>query len=356
MTNREKFFRVVRREMEGYIPFEFRLCPKLKTKFEERTGIVDYSTYYDMPLKFVWLNFKKRDVDFLKYFSEKDLKEITSIDEWGIGYIEGSIEHFKKMLPPMGGFETIEEFMNFPYPDPDKDFDFSYTAEEVEATKKEDKVVMAAMDMTIFEISWYLRGMDTFMMDLLTEPELANYHLDRITEIRCNHAKKFAECGVDVLHLGDDVSTQLDMMISPEVWRTFLKPRLKKVIDAAREVNKNILIDYHGDGNLQKIIPDLIEIGVDILNPIQPECMDPVKIKELYGDKLSFRGTIGTQTTMPFGTPEDVERACMEMIEKVGKGGGLILAPTHLLEPEVPWENIESFVNTVKKYNARYEK
>ena len=356
MTNREKFFKVVRREMEGYIPFEFRLCPKLKTEFEERTAIMDYSTYYDMPLKFIWLNFKKRDIDFFKYFSEKDLKEITSVDEWGIGYVQGSVEHFNKTVPPMEGFETIEEFMNFPYPDPDKDFDFSDTAKEVESIKNADKVSMAAMDMTIFEIAWYLRGMDTFMMDLLTEPELVNYHLDRITEIRCNHARKFAECGVDVLHLGDDVSTQLDMMISPEIWRTFLKPRLKKVIDAAREVNKDILIDYHGDGNLQKIIPELIEIGVDILNPIQPECMDPVKIKELYGDKLSFRGTIGTQSTMPFGTPEDVERVCMEMIETVGKGGGLILAPTHLLEPEVPWENIESFINTVKKYNERNEK
>lgn len=353
MTNREKFFNVVNRKMEGYIPFEFSLCPKLKKEFKERTGITDYNNYYNMPLTFICAAAKERDVDFKKYFKEEDLKQISSIDNWGIGYITGSVEHFNKMVHPMEDFETIEEFMNYPYPDPDKDFDFNITEKKVEEVKNQDKIAVASMAITIFEIAWYLRGMDIFMMDLLSEPELAEYHLDRITEIRCNHAKKFAQCGVDVLHLGDDVSTQLDMMMNPETWRNFIKPRLKKVIDAAKEVNKDILIDYHGDGNLQKIIPDLIEIGVNILNPVQPECMDPVKIKEMYGDKLSFRGTIGTQTVIPFGTPDDVKKTCMEMIEKVGKGGGLILAPTHLLEPEVPWENIEAFICTVKEYNDK---
>lgn len=150
---------------------------------------------------------------------------------------------------------------------------------------------------------------------------------------------------------GDDVATQLNMMMSREMWRKYLKPRLKKVIDSAREIKPDIIIDYHSDGNIQDIIGDLVEIGIDILNPVQPECMDPVKIKELFGDVLSLRGTIGTQTTMPFGTPDDVKRVCMEMIKKAGKNGGLILAPTHILEPEVLWENIEALVEVVRDYN-----
>jgi uroporphyrinogen decarboxylase len=151
---------------------------------------------------------------------------------------------------------------------------------------------------------------------------------------------------------GDDVSTQLDMMISPALWREMLKPRLLRVIQTAKSVNPETLVFYHGDGNLQTIIPDLIEIGVDILNPVQPECMDPVKIKERYGERLSFWGTIGTQTTLPFGTAADIEKITRTMIETVGAGGGLLLAPTHVIEPDVPWENIEALVAAIKKYGV----
>lgn len=103
-------------------------------------------------------------------------------------------------------------------------------------------------------------------------------------------------------------------------------------------------------GDIREIIPDLIEIGVEILNPIQPECMDPAELKRKYGFCLSFWGTIGIQTTLPFGTPDDVRREVKQRIETVGRGGGLLIAPTHVIEPEVPWENIIAFVEAVKEY------
>jgi uroporphyrinogen decarboxylase len=127
---------------------------------------------------------------------------------------------------------------------------------------------------------------------------------------------------------------------------------MAKIIQKAKEIKPDILIFYHGDGDLQVIIPDLIEIGVDVLNPIQPECMDAIALKKQYGDKLSFWGTIGTQTTMPFGKPTDVVSLVEQMIASVGKGGGLVLSPTHTIEPDVPWENIEAFVSAVKKYGV----
>jgi uroporphyrinogen decarboxylase len=206
--------------------------------------------------------------------------------------------------------------------------------------------------MTIFEIAWYLRGMENFMMDLIADREFAEALLYKIMNIRIGMSEKYARYGVDILRLGDDVSTQLAMMMDPDLWREVLKPRLAKVIGAAKGVKKDVLVFYHGDGNLQAIIPDLIEIGVDILNPVQPECMDPVQIKKLYGDKLSFWGTIGTQTVLPFGTPLEVESKVKEMIKTVGAGGGLVLAPTHMIEPDVPWENVEAFIEAVKKYGT----
>lgn len=349
MTKREKFFKTIRREEEGYIPFDFSLCPSLEEKSKKITGGVDYRDYYNLPLRFIEAHVRdKRDV-FLKYHG--NLEKNIIINEWGVGFERGSIEHFTRMKHPMQFFEDISEFQAYPYPDANDDYDWESLRKTIKELKERDLIVAASMPMTIFEIAWYLRGMENFMVDMLTEPDIAEYHLDRITSIRCQCAIKYAELGVDILHVGDDVGTQLDMMIEPKMWEKFLKFRLKKVIDSAKEINPDILIDYHSDGNIMKIIPSLIEIGVDILNPVQPECIKPEEVKKLYGDRLSFRGTIGTQTTMPFGTCEEVEKVCENMIHIMGKGGGFILSPTHILEPEVPWENIEAMINTVKKYS-----
>jgi uroporphyrinogen decarboxylase len=127
---------------------------------------------------------------------------------------------------------------------------------------------------------------------------------------------------------------------------------MAEVIRAAKEVNPDILIAYHSDGNVTKAIPELIEVGVEILNPIQPECVNVNEVKRLYGDRLSFWGRLGTQTTLPFGTADDVRKNCRELIETVGRGGGFLLAPTHTIEPEVPWDNIRAFLDTVNEHNA----
>ena len=125
---------------------------------------------------------------------------------------------------------------------------------------------------------------------------------------------------------------------------------MQRAIAAAKKVKPDMLAFYHSDGDIRDIIPELIEIGVDVLNPVQPECMDPREVKARYGDRLSFWGTIGTQTTLPFGTPGQVRQAVREMIDTVGVGGGLVLAPTHLVEPEVPWENLLAFVDEARHY------
>jgi uroporphyrinogen decarboxylase len=206
---------------------------------------------------------------------------------------------------------------------------------------------------TLFECAWILRGMENLLADFLLNPAFATALLDRLTESAIYAARRMAFADVDVLTTGDDVGTQRGMMMSLPTWRTWLKPRLAAVIAAAKEVKPDLLVSYHSDGNVEPVIPELIEIGVDILNPVQPECMDPVKLKREYGDRLAFSGTIGTQTTMPFGTPAEVKAVVKERIETVGRGGGLLLAPTHVLEPEVPWENVIAFMEAVDEY-GRY--
>ena len=185
-------------------------------------------------------------------------------------------------------------------------------------------------------------------------PQQAADLSSQIARARQRQARFFAEQDVDVLVLGDDVSMQTGMIMSPTTWRQWFKGRMKLIIEEARAIKPDLPVFYHSDGNPEAIIPDLIGIGVTILNPVQPECIDPVTVKERYGDRLALWGTIGTQTTMPFGTPDDVRAEAKHRIETVGRDGGLVLGPTHSLEPDVPWENIVALYEAIEQY-GRYE-
>ena len=139
-------------------------------------------------------------------------------------------------------------------------------------------------------------------------------------------------------------------MMSQDMYRTWLKPRLRKVIDAAKSVKPDIIIQYHSCGYVLPLIDDLIEAGIDVLNPVQPECMDVSEVLSKFAGRLSFNGTLGTQTTMPFGTPDEVRATTRRNLELAGKNGGLLCCPTHMLEPEVQWANIETYVNTCRTF------
>ena len=144
---------------------------------------------------------------------------------------------------------------------------------------------------------------------------------------------------------------QAQIMMSLPMYREWLKPRLARVIEAARAVKPDVLVFYHSCGYVEPFIEDLMDAGVDILNPVQPECMDFAEIHATYGDVLSFNGTLGTQSTLPFGTPEEVRAEVLRNLEIAGPEGGLFVTPTHMVEPEVPWANIEAYVRAVKEFS-----
>ena len=143
---------------------------------------------------------------------------------------------------------------------------------------------------------------------------------------------------------GDDIATQIAMMFQPDLWRETMKIRWAKVYAAARAIKPDIHIWYHTDGNAAEELDDLVEIGIDILNPVQPECIDPIAIRKRFGNRLAFDGCIGTQTTFPFGTPENMKKVVTDLTQALdAQNGGLMLSPTHVLEPEVPPENVVAF-------------
>jgi uroporphyrinogen-III decarboxylase len=152
-----------------------------------------------------------------------------------------------------------------------------------------------------------------------------------------------------MIWLGDDVGAQHNMIISPDMWRTIFKPRMAKIIRELKELNPKLKIAYHSDGNIFPIIPDLIEIGLDVLNPIQPASMDPAEVKRLYGDQLCFWGSIDEQHTLPFGSPQDVVDEVKTRLQTLGHNGGLIIGPTHHVQLDTPLENFFAMVDTIRQ-------
>jgi uroporphyrinogen decarboxylase len=359
MNERENLIRVIKRDDPHHVPFHFNLSLSLRREFMQRTGQTDYEAYYNMPVRGVFIKPTRNINDFSQYFD--DLPPNAYINEWGIGNIPGETQHFVRMIHPMERLDTTREIEDYPMPDILAEYRWSDVGETINKIKREGYATLTGIHpqeheeacyIDTFERAWYLRGMFNLFNDLYFRPEIAEVLLDKINAYNIKLGKKWAQTGIDIIVFGDDVGTQRSMMMSPDIWRKWLKPRLKMVIQEVKKINPEVAIYYHSDGNILDIIPDLIETGVEVINPVQPECMDPIEIKRNYGEKLSFWGTLGTQTTMPFGTAEDVAAKCSELIDMVGKGGGLVLAPTHILEPEVPWENIDQFVETVLKYGV----
>jgi uroporphyrinogen decarboxylase len=199
----------------------------------------------------------------------------------------------------------------------------------------------------MWETAWQITGFTEMMRMLYTDPTRADRIIDGVDRIRLQQARLLCEVGVDVVCDGDDVGMQRGMTMPPNMWRRFLKP---KYAELSRLCHKQgAFFFFHSDGWIEPIIPDLIEIGVDILDPVQPECMEPVKIKETYGDGLCLHGTIGVQSTLPFGSPEDVANEVKERIANLGPTG-IILGPTHAMQPDVSVENILALYKTALKY------
>jgi len=201
---------------------------------------------------------------------------------------------------------------------------------------------------SLFEMAWQLIGFQYLLVKMHRDPKLVEEILDHLDEIRTEQALLLAEAGVDVIITGEDVGMQRGMMISPSLFKHFLKPHYERWIRKVKS-RHDVFIMYHSDGWIEPIIPDLIDVGVDILNPVQPECMDPTKLKDLYGDKLCFHGTIGVQSTLPFGTVEDVVQEVNKRIRSMGDTG-LILAPTHAIQADVSPEKIIAMYETARRY------
>jgi len=280
------------------------------------------------------------------YYHDDD----TYSDEWGIPWKSvryetpfGTGRYTEVASHPLADNGAIDRYVP---PDPGRPELYTDSARCV-ADFGGDYWIGGVTVCTVFEAAWALRGLSQLLMDFVTDPDLAEQILDIPLDYHLTAAKRLVETGVDMIWTGDDFGVQNGMMISPDMWRRFFKSRMARFFAELREINPDIVIAYHSDGDIRPIIPDLIEIGLDVLNPIQPASMDPAELKKIYGDRLSFWGTIDEQRTLPFGTPDEVRVEVRSRIETAGHGGGLIVGPTHHVQLDTPLENFHAMHETI---------
>ncbi len=262
----------------------------------------------------------------------------SHVDDWGIEWTR--VDGFNQISRYVLANATEEEVLQYELP-------FDRIDPLVDLMKpvmrfKNDYFVGCDVSPCVFEMYWRLRGMERTLMEMVLEPGLTHEMLKRCAEfsVRLSEAA-CARFDFDWLWLGDDAGGQRSMLMSPEIWRRMVKPLLKQNVDVGKR--HGLYVAFHSCGAIRPIIADLIEIGVDVLNPIQCNCpgMHPLELKKEFGKNLTFMGGVDTQGILPNGTAEQVRRATAELLEGMtADGGGYILAASHTVPPETPDDNI----------------
>jgi uroporphyrinogen decarboxylase len=284
----------------------------------------------------------------------RDTPSDTYVDEWGIKWkkifynsINGPGHYTEIVEFPLADDSKLDGYVP---PDPDKE-NMGY-ADAVIARYGKEKYINGIIDCSIFEALKYLRGITQSLVDLIQNKDIAHRVMDMSVDYHLKLGFKLIERGVDILWLADDIGGEHTMLMSPGTFREMIKPKMGYMIGELRKRDRNVKIAFHSDGFIEPVIDDLVEVGVDLLNPVQPESMDPAGLKKRYGKRIALWGTVSTQSTLPFGSPAEVEAEIRERIETCGPGGGFLIAPTHNIQLDVPFENIQAFYSSVKKYGT----
>lgn len=336
MNSRERVWTALNHEEPDRVPFFASFVPEIEERIRTAEGI-------DEPDMGVALgnDMVKTCVGLELSFYGGEKPEYTC--PWGIGWRwakNESGEYTEIVGPPLAGDK--DKLNSFEIPDPEQDTQYD-TFRRMKELYGKDKWMIGSSQISIFESAWYLRGMQDFMMDMALDPDYTNALLDKVMQFPLVASRKHAELGADMVWFGDDISHQTGMMMSVDMWRTYLKPRLAVLFAEPKKVNPDIKVAYHSCGNCEAILDDLIEIGLDVLNPLQPMAIDPFETKKRYGDKLSLFGGLCVQHTMPVGTPDDVCSAVKKLKTECGRGGGYILSPAHHIQADTSLENVKAF-------------
>jgi len=355
-TSKERILALVNHEEPDRIGIGYSAAPQVHKRLKDFLGIKDDEALMKrlgVDVRYVSpkIKYKASEICYADPTVEVTEKKVLK-DIWGVGFIEKETSvgtDIQLVFHPLQSIKNLKELEEYPWPTADL-WDYSDIPLQIEKVKDYTVFVHSR---GFFEISWFMRGMDNFMIDLSVNPKLACALMDKVKEYLIDKLVRILEVGggrIDFVELNDDVGGQNGLLISPEMWRKYVKPRMIEMIDVVRSYGAKVM--YHSCGSVRAILPDLIEIGVDILNPVQPRAkgMEPRKLKRDFGDKITFYGTIDEQETLPYGSPEDVKKEVLERITYLAPKGGFIISPCHSIQPDTSVENIMALYDTALRY------
>ncbi len=341
MTSRERVYNALQKKPVDRVPVYMWYHPSTRRRLARRLEIPEeyVAVVLGDDIKQTWThnNYAMENVPLVEGEIYKD--------EWGLEWIsQGDFNQIHTYPLVHATDEAIMEYQ-FPYDQIEKLNDFMIPVIE----NRGDYFIGCDISPCVFEMYWRLRGLENTMFDLIGKSECTMKLLQDCTDFSVALAESAMEkYDLDWVWTGDDAGSQDNMLMSPQMWRELIKPGLKKIFDIIRGRNK--IVAFHSCGAIHPIIEDLIEIGIDVLNPIQPNCpdMDPLELKKEYVADIAFMGGVDRQDVIPKGSVDEVYRATRQRVEGVtSDGGGYILAAAHTVPPETPDENIFAMYEAV---------
>jgi uroporphyrinogen decarboxylase len=357
MNSRERVLKAFKRlpGLPDRVPVQFDLCRQLADHFGKKLGIPVHYTdnlYEDVTYRISANEIRVAmgsDVVITgasvsdNYRIVKDA-DGTWLNEYQMRMRQGDI-YVEVIGYPLAHAETRADIEAFRFPDPDAPGRFR-DAEALVKKYKNDYLIFGDIEVTVFSLAHQLVGMEKLLVDMMMETEYVVPLFKACAEFQTQIGLRLIEKGVDAIWFGDDFGTQTSLIISKETFREQLKPHYKRMIDRFKEVKPDIIPILHCDGAVADLLGDIREIGFEVFNPVQPGVPGhlPQDMKDNFGDKFSFWGAIDQQDLLPRGTDEELERDIIEKISILGKGGGYMIAPAHIIQNDVSPERVEKFI------------
>ncbi len=365
MNSRERVLRAwkIKEGLPDRVPLQFDLCRSLQDHFAAKLGIPSRYTnniYEDVTYRISGNEVRLAmgsDVVITGAserlgFEPRRFEDGTWLNEFGMRMKEGDI-YVEVVQYPLAHVESVSDIDAYEWPDPLEASRYT-DAEHYIKTYRDEYLVIGDIEVTVLSLAQQLVGMEKLLLDMAMEEEYVEPLFARCADFQTKIGLELIRRGVDAIWLGDDFGSQTSLLFSPDMFRRMLKPHYAKMLKTFKEANADVITILHSDGAVKALLPDIREMGIEVFNPVQPDVPGhtPEEIKNEFGDTFVFWGAIDQQHLLPLGTDEDVAADIKNKIDVLGRGGGYMIAPAHILQPDVSPERVEFFIKTCKKYGS----
>lgn len=333
MNNRQRVLATLNHRQPDKVPYDIRFTQKAHAKMVEYYKDPDFAS--KLGNCFTFLLPVPNGVQYREI--APDIWE----DEFGVHWDRTIDKDIGNVCNRLVTPDNIEQFQ---FPDPDEPTRYDFIEEAIKTNK--ESFFGAVIGFSLFERAWTLAGMENVLMAMASDKDFVNTLLDKILNFNLQIIEKTCEFDIDMFGHGDDWGQQRGLIMGPDLWREFIKPRIKQMYQLIKSKGKFVFL--HSCGKIESILPDLIECGLDVFNPFQPEVTDVFEVKKKYGDQLTFYGGISVQKTLPFGTVEQVKDEVKQLLDIVGENGGYIASPSHDIPPDAKPENIAAMIEVLR--------